>query len=184
MHTHTCVGPLFLPSEHDELPSGVAFMTLSGHGAPITSLDFSEPYGALVSSAADEAAPIVWDLSSGGQVGRLRGHQGAVRCLQLEEELCITGGADASICLWDLRKVENWETRLEMKQQERDGQAPSVAGATPVNTKELVEEATGGSIRDSNAKKDDEWSPCLRKLDGHSKAVTSLYFDEGCLVSS
>lgn len=91
-------GPLFLPSEHDELPSGVAFMvraqpeyvcstmsilirciamqTLTNHTAPITGIDFSEPYGTLVSSSLDETVRI-WDLSSGDEVGRLRGHQGA-----------------------------------------------------------------------------------------------------------
>lgn len=67
--------PLFLPSEHDDLPKGVAFMTLSGHMAPITTLDFSEPYGTLVSAAADETVR-VWDLTHGDEVGRLRGHSG------------------------------------------------------------------------------------------------------------
>jgi len=67
--------PLFLPSEHDELPSGVAFMSLLGHTAPITALDFSEPYGTLVSAAGDDAVT-VWDLTAARQVGRLRGHKG------------------------------------------------------------------------------------------------------------
>lgn len=67
--------PLFLPSEHEELPSGVAFMTLMGHTAPITALDFSEPYGTLVSAAGDDAVT-VWDLTAARQVGRLRGHKG------------------------------------------------------------------------------------------------------------
>ncbi|CEH14346.1 FOG: WD40 repeat [Ceraceosorus bombacis] len=189
-------GPLFLPSEHDELPSGVAFMvsgaqpsrfdgkqvdqlsmdvpvitsqTLAGHTAPLTALDFSEPYGALVSAASDDGAPIVWDLSSGGEVGRLRGHEGNTRCLQVEEELCITGGSDCSIRIWDLRKVENWETRLSMNQQARDGES----AATIVRN---GDEAEGNN-------KDEEWDPCLSKLDGHTRAVTSLYFDEGCLIT-
>ncbi|PWN44623.1 WD40 repeat-like protein [Ceraceosorus guamensis] len=162
-------GPLFLPSEHDELPSGVAFMTLAGHTAPLTALDFSEPYGALVSAASDDGAPIVWDLSSGGEVGRLRGHEGNTRCLQVEEELCITGGSDCSIRIWDLRKVENWETRLSMNQQARDGEG---AAAIVRNG----DEAEGNN-------KDEEWDPCLSKLDGHTRAVTSLYFDEGCLIT-
>lgn len=68
--------PLFLPSEHDDLPRGVAFMTLAGHTAPITSLDFSEPYGTLVSAATDDTVR-VWDLTRGDEVGRLRGHSGA-----------------------------------------------------------------------------------------------------------
>ena len=26
-------------------------------------------------------------------------------------------------------------------------------------------------------------SPCVRTLEGHSKSVTSLYYEDGCLVS-
>lgn len=155
-------GPLFLPSEHDELPSGVAFMTLSNHTAPITAIDFSEPYGTLVSSALDDTL-CVWDLSSAAEVGRLRGHIGTVKCLQVEDELCITGGADSSIKLWDLHRVEDFETRLNLKQS---GELTS-------------------SIRESDGEeeKDKEHDPCLRSLEGHSKAVTSLYFDDTCLVT-
>lgn len=154
-------GPLFLPSEHDELPSGVAFMTLANHSAPITALDFSEPYGTLVSAALDDTVR-VWDLSSAAEVGRLRGHAGTVKCLQVEDELCITGGADSSIRLWDLHRVEDFETRLNLK-----------------------ESGELSAIKDSNGEeeKDKEHDPCLRSLEGHSKAVTSLYFDDTCLVT-
>lgn len=154
-------GPLFLPSEHDELPSGVAFMTLSNHTAPITALDFSEPYGTLVSSALDDTVR-VWDLSTAAEVGRLRGHTGTVKCLQVEDELCITGGSDSSIRLWDLHRVEDFETRLSLKE-----------------TGEL------SAIKDSSGEeeKEKEHDPCLRSLEGHSKAVTSLYFDDTCLVT-
>lgn len=148
-------GPLFLPSEHDELPSGVAFMTLAGHSNAITALDFSEPYGTLVTSALDDTVR-VWDLSTGSEAGRLRGHSGAVKCLQVEDELCITGGSDSTIRLWDLHKVEDYETRLSLQA-----------------TGELSEDAENGK----------DHSPCLRTLEGHSKAVTSLYFDDTCLVT-
>lgn len=148
-------GPLFLPSEHDELPAGVAFMTLAGHSAAITALDFSEPYGTLVSAALDDTVR-VWDLSGGAEAGRLRGHSGAVKCLQVEDELCITGGTDSTIRLWDLHKVEDYETRLSLQ-------------------------ASGELLDDGEHQKDH--SPCLRTLEGHSKAVTSLYFDDTCLVT-
>lgn len=152
-------GPLFLPSEHDELPPGVAFMTLTDHTAPITALDFSEPYGTLVSSALDDTVR-VWDLATGAEAGRLRGHSDTVKCLQVEDELCITGSMDSTIKLWDLRRVEDYEARLSMKES--------------------------GEMNESQISESDEgkdYHPCLRTLDGHSKAVTSLYFDDTCLVS-
>ncbi|CAO1635589.1 unnamed protein product [Parajaminaea phylloscopi] len=183
-------GPMFLPSEHDELPSGVAFMTLAGHTAPIASLDFSEPYGALVSSGGDGDATVrVWDLSSGVEVGHLR-HDAVVKALQVEDELCVTGGLDSKIKIWDLRKVEDWETRLEMKAN----------GEWSDPTKDEDDDAgllggkAGSSIRDgdvalgefgspASAEARDESDPNLKVLEGHSKAVTALYFDETCLVS-
>jgi len=80
-------GPAFLPSEHDDLPSGVAFMvrlrifdradeqTMYGHTAPLTALDFNEPYGMLVTAGQDDLVK-VWDLCDGEQMGQLRGHNG------------------------------------------------------------------------------------------------------------
>lgn len=40
--------------------------TLSGHTAPITALDFTEPYGTLVSASADETVRL-WDLTTGDE---------------------------------------------------------------------------------------------------------------------
>jgi division protein 1 len=68
-------GPAFLPSEHDDLPKGVAFMTLASHSGAISALDFSEPYGLLVTASQDESTRL-WDLSSGEEVAFLRGHSG------------------------------------------------------------------------------------------------------------
>lgn len=96
-------GPAFLPSEHDDLPPGVAFMvseredpdigssplsqTLPAHSAPITALDFSEPYGVLVSAGLDEATK-VWDLCTGEEIGRLRGHAGTQQTSSLKYTTC------------------------------------------------------------------------------------------------
>ena len=46
--------------------------TLDGHTSPITALDFSEPYGTLVSASQEDSQPYVWDLFSGSEIGRLR----------------------------------------------------------------------------------------------------------------
>ncbi|PWN25670.1 WD40 repeat-like protein [Jaminaea rosea] len=175
-------GPMFLPSEHDELPSGVAFMTLAGHTAPISSLDFSEPYGALVTAGGEGDATVrVWDLSSGTQVGLLR-HDAVVKALQVEDELCVTGGADAKIKIWDLRKVEDWETRLEMKANGEWSDEPQVSR----DDGERGGDREGTRSRESStttAAADSERDPRLSALEGHSKEVTALYFDETCLVS-
>lgn len=50
-------------------------MSLNGHLAPITSLDFSQPYGVAVTASLDESVRL-WDLQTGDEIGFLRGHAG------------------------------------------------------------------------------------------------------------
>jgi len=159
------LGPAFLPSEHDDLPPGVAFMTLDSHTTPITALDISEPYGTLVSASQDDAQPRVWDLLSGDEVGRLRGHVGAVHCLQVEDHVCLTGGADGNVRLWDLRRVD-----------EEEGW-----GKLSLNDIAEEDEEEGGFVKAQGSSTKD--GACARVLDGHTKAVTALYFEDDCLVS-
>ena len=186
-------GPAFLPSEHDELPPGVAFMvfpplpifrstltiplqTLHSHSTPITSLDFSEPYGTLVSASQDDSQPRVWDLLSGTEIGRLRGHRGMVKCVQVEDHVCLTGGEDGNVRLWDLRRIyeeDDWGAESEVvslsdvpEEDEGDGDGEPSSSVR--------------SGRESVAERDDL---CARVLEGHSKAVTALYFEDDCLVS-
>ncbi|KAF8887771.1 WD40-repeat-containing domain protein [Infundibulicybe gibba] len=172
-------GPAFLPSEHDELPPGVAFMTLDSHTTPITALDFSEPYGMLVSASQEDAQPRVWDLLYGTEVGRLRGHSGTVKCVQVEDHVCLTGGEDGNVRLWDLRRVEEddgWDdgmVNLSDVAEEEEGRTADgeSEGSSIVRDGTDAESATG---------RDD---PCVRLLEGHSKAVTALYFEDECLVT-
>ncbi|KAE8266343.1 hypothetical protein A4X09_0g6002 [Tilletia walkeri] len=219
-------GPLFLPSEHDDLPPQVAFMTLqpstlthlsslhsaSSSAGPITALDFSEPYGTLVSaSAATDGAVRVWDLSTGEEVGRLRGHgaassargraddvsasdsavsQAVVKCLQVEDALCVTGGVDSSVRVWDLRRVEEHEVRLKLwaeqghAEGERMGGAirQGQSGASASAGDSIVVEGEDGVLVGAPDPKD-EFDPCVSRLEGHSKEVTALYFDDNCLVT-
>ena len=143
--------PVFLPSEHDELPSGTAFMSMPLEAGPVTALDFSEPYGTLISAALDDAVR-VWDLSTGEDVGRLRGHTDTVKCLQVEDELCVTGSLDSTLRVWDLTRVDAFEAACQARMQ---GQEPP----------------------------DESPDPCVRALEGHSRGITALYFDQKSLVS-
>ncbi|KAF8588537.1 WD40 repeat-like protein [Ramaria rubella] len=156
-------GPAFLPSEHHELPPGVAFMTLSLHSAPILSLDFNEPYGFLVTSSQDESTRL-WDLCSGEEVGRLRGHQGVVKCLQVEDQVCLTGGADTNVRIWDLRRVDSDEGEKIHAEN-----VAHVSGLLPEHTENKSVTEGGDS--------------CVRVLEGHSKPVASLFFEGNVLVT-
>ncbi|WVW81730.1 mitochondrial division protein 1 [Kwoniella bestiolae CBS 10118] len=186
-------GPAFLPSEHDELPSGVAFMTLNGHTAPITALDFNEPYGMLVTAGQDDIVK-VWDLCDGEEIGQLRGHTGTVKALQVEDTLCLTGGSDGAIRLWDLRMVEDYEERLQSQLEELARQDPLERIANQNQKQQddedddLVKEKDEfdwdeGPSNITQATQVDISSPCVRTLEGHSKSVTALYYEDGCLVT-
>ncbi|EAU92961.2 Trp-Asp repeats containing protein [Coprinopsis cinerea okayama7 len=166
-------GPAFLPSEHDELPPG----TLDSHTTPLSALDFSEPYGILVSASEEDAQPRVWDLLTGSEIGRLRGHVGAVKCLQVEDHVCLTGGEDGNIRLWDLRRVdedEGWGVgepdRLpDVVEEDESGAAESSEGEHPPRSRENSTTSKEGA--------------CVRVLEGHSRGVTALYFEDECLVT-
>ncbi|KZT06242.1 WD40 repeat-like protein [Laetiporus sulphureus 93-53] len=170
-------GPVFLPSEHDELPPGVAFMTLTGHPAPITALDFSEPYGTLVSASQEESQPRVWDLLTGAEIGRLRGHRGIVKCMQVEDNVCLTGGEDGAVRLWDLRKVD--------EDEEWEGGMLNLSDVAEEDESHDGESAHTNGIRSSESRPSSvvEDGPCVRVLEGHSKAVSTLYFEDQCLVT-
>ncbi|KAI0063225.1 WD40 repeat-like protein [Artomyces pyxidatus] len=171
-------GPAFLPSEHDELPPGVAFMTLECGTTPIAALDFSEPYGTLVTATQDDAQPRVWDLLSGEDIGHLRGHTGPVKALQVEDHVCLTGSADGTVRVWDLRRVDaeaedEWEGGMvhlsDVIEETEEGEGEGV-----------VVDMNGSGVR--HGKKEDG-GPCIRLLEGHSKAVTALYFEDETLVT-
>lgn len=167
-------GPAFLPSEHDDLPPGVAFLTLpaSSQQNPITALDFSEPYGTLVTAVVDDddPSPRVWDMLSIEEIGRLKGHKGPVRVLQVEDHVCLTGGEDGAVRVWDLRHVG-----------ENDTDFVSLPNISEEEDEASTSSVRSGSASDANGTSED--SACARVLEGHSKAVTALYFEENCLVT-
>jgi division protein 1 len=91
------------------------------------------------------------------------GNTGTVKCLQVEDATCITGGSDGSIRIWDLEKAE---------EEEAVRAAQQAAG----KTEKL--ESEGGNADEAKEKDD----ACTAVLEGHTREVTALYFDRNCLV--
>jgi division protein 1 len=181
-------------------------MTLTT-GGPIAALDFSEPYGLLVTASlppasfpfssssasqsysstyheATDADPRVWDLCAGTPVGRLRG-AGVVRALQVQGDACVTGGADGVVRVWDLSKVPDDDdpasTFVGNGKNGKPLSPATVSGRSGAREEEdfvhLEREST------SDAGEGGAETGCVRVLEGHSKAVTALYFEDTCMVS-
>ena len=112
--------------------------------------------------------------------------------MQVEDHVCLTGGEDGNIRLWDLRKVDeeeddDWERGSELiTLSEVAEEEDSVGGfSTPMSSLEPEVNGNGirqaGSISGTTSETD---GPCVRVLEGHSQAVSALYFEENCLVRS
>lgn len=116
----------------------------------------------------------VWDLLSGQEIGRLRGHTGTVKCLQVEDHVCVTGSEDSTIRLWDLRRV--------VEDEDVDIVTHSDTMGSDVGDGEMVERPNGIRNGLSDGSDAERESAFVRVLEGHSKAVTSMYFEDNCLV--
>ena len=161
--------------------------TLECGSTPITSLDLSEPYGTLVTASQEDAHPRVWDLLSGEEISRLRGHSGTVKALQVEAHLCATGATDSTVRIWDLRRVDGegetseWDLS-DVLEEEDDGDFTSGTGTGDSVVVERPHAKLNGTRSRSRALKEDASGSCVRVLEGHSKAVTALYFENDTLV--
>ena len=147
-------------------------------------MDFSEPYGTLVTASQEDAHPRVWDLLSGEEIGRLRGHAGTVKTLQVEAHLCATGATDGAVRLWDLRRADvdaetsEWDLSDVLEEAEEEGEDAGTDGGVVVDRPRTKPNGT----RPSGVPAERPPGPCVRVLEGHSKAVTALYFESDTLV--
>lgn len=131
-----------------------------------------------MSASQEDSQPRVWDLLTGEEMGRLRGHQGTVKCVQVEDYVCLTGSEDGTVRLWDLRRVnedEDW-----------DGETFSLSDVAEEDESYDGEALHTNGIRAGSSKAPsvlEREGPCVRLLEGHTKEVSALYFEDECLVT-
>jgi WD40 repeat protein len=126
---------------------------------------------------------------------------GAVKTVQVENNLCLTGSADATVRVWDLRRVsEDRSTSPPSSSVFPDnpdvgnksaGASPRIASDSELGWETVDEHSSGsgGSIRQGGDRREKEekgtsTGACLRVLEGHTKTVTSLYWEQDSVVSS
>ncbi|KAI8628303.1 mitochondrial division protein [Xylariaceae sp. FL1651] len=156
-----------MPILHEHFDPGFNIREIKAHADNITALDFDVPFGTMVSASLDDAVK-VWDLNVGRCIGSLEGHTASVRALQVEDNILVTGSADATIRLWDLSKAhyDPQGSRFGHEDEEDDGMAFENPDDQPVDPPE-------GSMADCP----------LFVLQSHVDEITALHFRGGVLVS-
>jgi mitochondrial division protein 1 len=110
-----------------------------------------------------------------------------VKALQVEAHLCATGATDGAVRLWDLRRVDGdtetseWELSDVLEETDEDGDCTGTSTGDSVVVERPRTTPNGTRSRSRTSKKDVS-GPCIRVLEGHSKAVTTLYFENNTLV--
>lgn len=183
-------------------------------GVSITSLDFDEPYGNLVTStSAPDSRVRVYDLRDGEELATLsHGHKEGtyVKSVLVEGTLCMTGGQDGKISLWDLPTAIEEGQRLQDEQNTKSNYVGASSNASVAKERALDDDvffsassANRGNGRPEGSYNDekDDLLPDLdtlktrtavtttpspghiRALEGHSKDVTCLSYEDTSLVS-
>src|SRR5262249_47753413 len=93
-------------------------------GAPAT-LAFSPDGRALIGRAPDRSVR-VWDVDSGKEVGRFKGHDGRVETVGFSPDgkTVVTGSSDTTLLLWDAATL-----RKDQPARQAGGVADGAAGA-------------------------------------------------------
>lgn len=106
----------------------------------------------------------------------------------MEAHLCATGATDGAVRLWDLRRVDGdaetseWELSDVLEETEEDGACIGTGTGESVVVERPRTTPNGTRSRSRTSKEEDASGPCIRVLEGHSKAVTALYFENDTLV--
>lgn len=95
-----------------------------------------------------------------------------MKCVQVEDHVCLTGSEDGTVRIWDLRRVDGSENNVSGGEDEGE----------MVSRNEVTED--GMIVKDikPNSVRIGADDSCARLLEGHTKAVTALYFEDDCLV--
>ncbi|AEY96738.1 FAEL246Cp [Eremothecium gossypii FDAG1] len=100
-----------------DIQTGDSVRLFLGHTASVVSVAVS-PDGRWLTTGSEDGVIIVWDIGTGKRIKQMRGHgKSAVYSLSFNKEgnILVSGGADQSVRVWDLKKFTN-EPSLEPEQ--------------------------------------------------------------------
>ncbi|EPY53454.1 CCR4-Not complex subunit Caf4/Mdv1 [Schizosaccharomyces cryophilus OY26] len=122
------------------LISGTPVKQFQAHSSSITSLDFSHPFGNLVTASLDKTVK-VWDMAGVVCLGQLEGHEDFVSCLAMQDSFIATGSMDSSVRLWNLENGILQNTDYESS-NELDGKGVNAQNHTTDNATTVLSSHT------------------------------------------
>ncbi|KAF9288667.1 Mitochondrial fission protein [Mortierella alpina] len=156
--------------------TGTCIQTLKGHDGVITCLDLNGPYGTLVTASKDNTTRI-WDLTTFKCLGKLPDQRDNVECMQLQQDVLVTGYRDHLIRVWNLANLSH-------------SLAARSASPTPLDTSGTLDKTNGAEpdeaedsfrlSKETVGVLDNCWTSTLS---GHTGPVSCLYFEEQTLLS-
>jgi transcription initiation factor TFIID subunit 5 len=87
-----------------DIMKGTCVRMFTGHTGNITALECSQD-GKTLATADDQGAIVLWDLTTGKLIKRMRGHgKGGIWSLSwsVESTVIVSGGADMTVRVWDV----------------------------------------------------------------------------------
>jgi division protein 1 len=117
----------------------------------------------LISSSMDGSVK-AWDLYQNKSLGNLEGHQGLVRCLQLDDARLLTGSDDGTIKQWDLSLIDTNSSSGGSVFSLNDNSTPNSPSLNATKT-------TAGLINETFT------------LEGHASEITAIYANQDSIVS-
>ncbi|WBW72052.1 mitochondrial outer membrane fission complex, WD repeat subunit Mdv1 [Schizosaccharomyces osmophilus] len=135
-------------NQKDEQPttlsliSGTPVKQFQAHSSPITSLDFSHPFGNLVTASLDKTVK-VWDMAGVVCLGQLEGHEDYVSCLAMQDSFIATGSMDSSVRLWNLENGTLQNTKEHSPSNELNGNDEKAKSHTKDNATTILSSHTG-----------------------------------------
>jgi division protein 1 len=103
----------------------------------------------------------------------------------------VTGGEDGNVRVWDLAGVGEWEDVShdhdhqefeEEKDVSGDAETDEFGNLRWENVSATKSGNGSGATSPRHVAKEDGDHACLKVLEGHSKGITALYFENECLV--
>jgi translation initiation factor 3 subunit I len=147
---------------------------LQGHARPLTRVKFNREGDLLFTTSMDKQ-PVVWRSSNGERLGTYRGHNGAVRDIDItyHSDRIVTGSADNTAALW------NTQTGVMLYSWTHESPVRCVAFAPgdaliAIATAKLMGRDSNVYIYKHDPESDEQDPEPILTLEGHSGTITRV----------